>query len=310
MDDRLRRLERAYRESGTHEDGAALLRERERAGTLARERLELAAHVGHPAARLALGLAVARSDGEERLPARLFAPGVVVPLASSPEGLSLDARTLDADLTVELTLDGALNSDATWLLRGLDELAACGVRRLVLHVGGVIYAGSTALGALVRVSDRLTRAGGGVVLVGARQPVRVLVEMLGLAQFLPFFDDAAAALAALPVPSSQAAEPRAWLLRLARWGREPCVRAALAACAGEQTRAAEVAREWLRCPCAAHRREARDVTVRAGQGWDVVAATVAGVGTWPLGLAEGALLDDEAAVRAAVSAWSLGLAPR
>ena len=46
MDDRLRRLERAHRESGTPEDGAALLSERLRAGTLVREVQPLAPQTG------------------------------------------------------------------------------------------------------------------------------------------------------------------------------------------------------------------------------------------------------------------------
>lgn len=307
MDDRLRRLERAFGERGAPEDGAALLTERERVGALARERLELAAHLGHPAARLALGL---RAD-DDRLPRRLFAPDVELPLSSAAEGVHLSGRTLDADLTVALPIEGGLGADTMWVLRGLDELAACGVRRLVLHAAAVNYVSSSALSALVRTGDRLAQAGGGVALVACRRNVRLVVEMLGLDRFLRFFDDVPSAAAALPSSPPTVGEPRAWLLRLARWGREPCVRAALAALRTDDDRttpAAVAAREWLRCPCALHRREARETLLRAGNGWDAVAATVAGVGTWPLGLTEGAPLEDEATVRAAVSAWSLGLA--
>lgn len=52
-DQRLRALERKYRESGTVEDEAAYLRERVRVGDLTLERLELAAYCGHEGARRA-----------------------------------------------------------------------------------------------------------------------------------------------------------------------------------------------------------------------------------------------------------------
>lgn len=52
-DQRLRELERKWRESGSVEDEAAYLRERVRVGDLTQERLELAAHCGHEGARSA-----------------------------------------------------------------------------------------------------------------------------------------------------------------------------------------------------------------------------------------------------------------
>lgn len=60
-DQRLRELERAWREHGTPEREGAWLRERIRAGLLARERVELAAWCGHPGARAALEAAAARA---------------------------------------------------------------------------------------------------------------------------------------------------------------------------------------------------------------------------------------------------------
>jgi hypothetical protein len=53
-DQRLRDLERRWHETGAITDEAAFLRERVRAGALARDRLELAAYCGHEAARQAL----------------------------------------------------------------------------------------------------------------------------------------------------------------------------------------------------------------------------------------------------------------
>lgn len=49
-DERLRELERRWKETGSVEDEAAWLVERVRAGDLTQERLGLAAHCGHPAA--------------------------------------------------------------------------------------------------------------------------------------------------------------------------------------------------------------------------------------------------------------------
>jgi len=55
-DDRLRQLERRFRESGAVEDEAAWLRARVRAGELPEERLRLAARMGQAAAAAALGV--------------------------------------------------------------------------------------------------------------------------------------------------------------------------------------------------------------------------------------------------------------
>lgn len=53
-DERLRAAERRALASGSVADEAALLTERLRAGSLTRERLELAAYCGHEAARVAV----------------------------------------------------------------------------------------------------------------------------------------------------------------------------------------------------------------------------------------------------------------
>ena len=54
-DERLRQLDRRWRETGAIEDEAALLQERVRVGNLRRERLELAALLGSQGAQLATG---------------------------------------------------------------------------------------------------------------------------------------------------------------------------------------------------------------------------------------------------------------
>ena len=56
-DQRLRELERKWRETGSVEDEAAYLRERVRVGDLTQERLELAAYCGHEGAGRATGAA-------------------------------------------------------------------------------------------------------------------------------------------------------------------------------------------------------------------------------------------------------------
>lgn len=54
-DERLRQAERLFQETGSVEDEARYLLERVRAGSLNRERLELAAYCGHEASKLAVG---------------------------------------------------------------------------------------------------------------------------------------------------------------------------------------------------------------------------------------------------------------
>lgn len=54
-DQKLRDLERRWKETGTVEDEAAYLLERVRVGDLSQERLELAAYCGHEGARKSLG---------------------------------------------------------------------------------------------------------------------------------------------------------------------------------------------------------------------------------------------------------------
>lgn len=54
-DEALRALERRWAETGADEDEAAVLRERSRLARLPAPQLELAAHLGHPAAVLVLG---------------------------------------------------------------------------------------------------------------------------------------------------------------------------------------------------------------------------------------------------------------
>jgi hypothetical protein len=66
-DERLRMLERRWKETGAVEDEAAYLQERLRTGDLARDKLELAAYLGYPGARAALGGEAPPADDLERV---------------------------------------------------------------------------------------------------------------------------------------------------------------------------------------------------------------------------------------------------
>ena len=61
-DQKLRELERRWRETGSVEDEAAYLRERVRVGDLTQERLELAAYCGHEGARVAANSTAVNRD--------------------------------------------------------------------------------------------------------------------------------------------------------------------------------------------------------------------------------------------------------
>lgn len=83
-DDALRELERRFRASGDPADEARWLAESVRAGRLARERVELAAFVGHPAAALALGCAPGSHDAG----ARARTDGAGSPLADDEQAVT------------------------------------------------------------------------------------------------------------------------------------------------------------------------------------------------------------------------------
>lgn len=66
-DERIRELERRFKETGSVEDEAAWLKERVRVGDLTEERLSLAAYCGHKAARTAQGRQSSYQVPESRL---------------------------------------------------------------------------------------------------------------------------------------------------------------------------------------------------------------------------------------------------
>ena len=94
-DERLRELERRWKETGAVEDEAAFLLERVRAGDLTREKLETAAHYcEHEAACLALGLPMPQHNVE--------VDAWLVALRDRQEGLALRAGIALARLVLPI----------------------------------------------------------------------------------------------------------------------------------------------------------------------------------------------------------------
>lgn len=112
-DQKLRDLERRWKETGTVEDEAAYLLERVRAGDLSQERLELAAYCGHEGARTAR--LWPRQEFENRDAVRTWARGL-----KQWRGASLDGLLLLADIFSSLKtwedplLAQAVESAAAW----------------------------------------------------------------------------------------------------------------------------------------------------------------------------------------------------
>jgi stage II sporulation protein AA (anti-sigma F factor antagonist) len=298
-DDSLRALERRFKETGAEEDERRWLAARLRAEALAVDRLELAAHLGHPAA-------VAAAGGDERLPRRLFAPGVALelPPPAPPATLPVTAETLDDDLGVRLTLHGELsgpNVERLYLLSG--ALVAMGARRLLVDVGRLTYLSSSGLMVLIRVGDRLRDRRGAFGLGRVGDRVSQVIEILGLEALLPDVSELT-----FEVPGEAPADPdpeRTRVLGLARWGTEACVRAALA-CAPRPGPGRAAAEAWLRSPSEERRLDAESVRLErsaAQDPYDAFLAALTAGGAWPsLDLPAELRLP---AVRAALVPWAL-----
>lgn len=101
-DEKLRELERRWRDSGSTEDEAAYLRERVRTGDLSHERLALLAYLGHPAALMGLTEeipAVPRLEGSIRALPRLARDPAYRELAEWVWGLAHWNATLVLEAT-------------------------------------------------------------------------------------------------------------------------------------------------------------------------------------------------------------------
>jgi len=290
-DARLRQLERRWQQTGAQDDEARYLKARIRAGSLQQRRVELAAYLGHEPSRAALVV-----EDPDLLPSDLFQDGVRVRLESvqPKEGIAL--FTLDDDLSALARVSVRLDAVSVPLLAAaLDEIYFIGVRYLILDLAGVSYVNSTGLSSLARASDALKLAGGRLDVIRVPSKVRIVMEMLGLNAFYkwhPTLEEAlksqiedrkASQLDALRAIGSE--HPLAWMHRLARWGVEPCVRAARTAARS----AGEGAEPGRRAP------------------WLHLAGETAARGVWGRSMVALELPPiDEDVVKADLIAWALG----
>jgi len=318
-DERLRELERRWRDSGDPGDEARYLGARLRAGGLERRALALAAFLGHPAAR-----AVLSEEAVERLPAALFRPDPLA-LASAPEGLpGCTVEVLDERLSVLLRLAGPLRGrTAERVALALEELHALGVGHLLVHVGD---ATSEGFGLLVQQAGELFTGARRLSLVALPRKLEIIIDVIGLSYFFDVYPDVAAALAsrsAEPAEPDPSPSPATRLRRLVRWGTEACVRAALALAHEEeahrvydrrqrQLAAAQAALDWLRDPTPARRAAAAEEAAAPGRGpggarptWSGAAAATIARGIWPRDLPPVGRRD-LAVVRDHLVPWALG----
>lgn len=157
-DERLRELERRFKETGSVEDEAAWLGERVRIGDLDEKRLRLAGYLGHPAALACLGVSQAtwRTLWDEDLPGWIFSLESFGREALVRAGLAIahaaeehveeapSARTAELLAAVEAWCrepDELLASRAwelsSWVLQEGFEGTSEGDARLALLVGGI-----------------------------------------------------------------------------------------------------------------------------------------------------------------------------
>ena len=81
-----------------------------------------------------------------------------------------------------ISLAGRLSrANAPTLAGALEDDIAAGHREIVLDLSGVDYASSAALEILKHTSERLSQAGGRLVLSDPTPPVRVALDLAGIA---------------------------------------------------------------------------------------------------------------------------------
>ena len=310
---RLRELERATRQ-GDEDAGLQLLALRLRGvGESDAERLELAAFLLGPKG---LELTERAVTG---LPSA-WEPGARVPLQTAGRypGASLRASLTWLDPARDealLEVGGYFGSrSAPWYEDLLREVVQVGVRHLVLDLRHGAGINSGGIGALLRLHQAIERQDGALA-VCFQQPVRVVIEMLGLEAFLEVardVDDGRAKLRADGTDAPPVLDGDAWLGRLLRWGTRPCARAALAVSRALQAEqgsderpggltetsrlqpAQEAAAAWLARPDAERAEAARLAMEAVGDAarsrphqanaalwWAYRAAGLAATGIWP-----------------------------
>lgn len=116
---------------------------------------------------------------------------MVIRVNSSPEAVTMRSTVL----TVEKDrVDAGNHRELEGLVRGA---LAAGAHDVVLDLGSVTFADSSALAALVRSRKRVLERQGRFILCGLREPVRHLLELTRLYQAFEVFPDAKAATEAL-----------------------------------------------------------------------------------------------------------------
>lgn len=330
MDERLRALDRRRRGSGAITDEAAWLQERLRRGDLSRERLYLAAALGHPAALAALALrprpatwiswAWLRLAGPRLEPAAavrvalaLTLPGEEVakpalgallrwcacPCAAHAEDVkTAEEASTSSDATSEVLpraackfVEGDAWGGVEWLI-GIDDLrrsprapqAIVELRALVipwaLGLGDPIALRAEAAQAVLsrlRARWEETRARGDEE-AWLRERLRAGEISADRVRLAAHLGDAASATVLGDAPETD--DPVAWADRTSVWGRDACIRFALALARSTMPateaarRALDAAEEWLRCPCEPHRAGVKalalgqeSAVVRAALGW-------------------------------------------
>lgn len=302
-------LERVWKATRAHDDGRRLLLAREAAGQLGAPEAELVRWVGLSGEALPPEEAAALP-----LPAWLFAADAVVPLATAGPARELGVRARATTVGPgfeRLVLEvGGGGTPGEWQAFSAiaDEVAALGVRRLVLDLEGLGPDSSPyALGETVA----RCWTGETYAVCPPRSAQRDVLASMWANWYQGLFDSRAAALTAPPwsppkppvradgrAPGERSPDPAppdwmAWILRLARWGPAPCLALALELGADEpESEQRGVARRWLEEPSSAWVEAARqldpprlDPLAEARRGrsaptWGGVACRVLAWGAW------------------------------
>ncbi len=236
-DEELRRLERAWRESGDPAQSVAWLAARQRSGELEPERLELLAYLGYEPARELLQVPDAAA-----LPSALFARGARPVLESVAAS---ELLFLEGPRRVLLRWDPA-DDDLGAALR---DLHAFGAAVAVVDLSRVEALGMSPAWDLVRCAEALTWRGGRVLVLGATQLTRRTFGWIEAPTTCVIFsDDEERALRSPLLELAPGAVRRVdldWLLGLARWGRRTFARGAWECARGEQTGDAQRQRQVM-----------------------------------------------------------------
>jgi anti-anti-sigma factor len=113
--------------------------------------------------------------------------------------LHCELRTVKALPKVAVvSLNGAIDPGSIASLQGvLTEASGKGIRILVLDLGEIRYINSAGLAYLVNLGDALAARRGTLLLAGAQPKVKVVFDLMGVAQFFRQYKSVDAALGAI-----------------------------------------------------------------------------------------------------------------